>query len=146
MKKLFKKPKKETFTDIVIYSYIFPEGIYVGYSFKNLDDIKFIFKNIIRSYPLSELLDKYDSIKPKIIKTVNLRKYGDDYDYDEIYKYMREAIDECGYKPARLLNKNLKLYGYDDDDIEKQEINLKIFFSDNDDDDDKPGRKRTKSF
>ena len=148
MKKFIKKHKKEKFVDIIIYSFIFPEGIYVGHA-KDLDNIKYIFKILpfSLSYPVSYLLDKYDSIKPKIMKTVNLRKYGSDYNIYELYKYMREAIDECGYKPSRLLNKDLKKFGYNNDDVKKQKINIDIFFNNEYDDDDVDlGGKRRKSF
>ena len=142
LRQLFKKPKEEPIVEAIIYSYKFPEGTYVGHSYnKDLEGLKFVMTRIIFSFPISYLLEKYNFIKPKIIKTFTIRKYD-----DEIYKYMREAIDECGYSPLRLLNKNLKLYGYTDDDIKKQKINMDIFFNNKYDSDVDLSKKRRRSF
>ena len=117
------KPK-DPIVKTEIYSYIFPEGIYVGYTTIGLDYVEYFFKTF-HLIPISWFVLEYNFIKPKVIKTVMLRRYD-----KEIYKYMREAIDECGYKPECLLNKNLHLYGYGIDVIKKQAEYLKLNFYD----------------
>ena len=127
--------KKITTRDFKIFSYEFPEGVFIGYqSSQDIDEHKRFFANYsYYLFPLSDLLVKYDFVKAKLLRTFTINNYkGFEKSLEEIYKNIREVIDENGYKPYSLLNKNLKLYGFDDDVIKKQKVNLEIFFGDYD--------------
>lgn len=108
IRKLFKNKKhKDPILKTEIYTYQFPNGkVYVGFTTNGLNYIDWFHRTF--SNPVLPYLYKYSVIKPRVIKTVMLRKFD-----DEIYKYMREVMDERGYNPQCLLNRNLKLYGYD---------------------------------
>ena len=95
---MFKDPIKK----IQIYSYQFPNGkVYVGYTSRGLEWVDWCHRTFSSS-PLYQYVHNYKIIKPRLEKTVMGSVYG-----DEIYKHIREVIDECGFDPQCLLNKNL---------------------------------------
>ena len=109
IRNLCKKPEEEDpIKKIEIYSYQFPDGkAYVGYTSHGLEQAEW-FHQSFSSNPIFQHVHNFTVIKPRLKKTVMTRLYG-----DEIYKHMREVMDKCGFDPQCLLNRNLKLYGYD---------------------------------
>ena len=112
IRKLFKKEEK--FEEFLILSYEFPEGIVICYKlvngYKDFDYYYYFNFNL----PIYDLVSKYKYIKPKILKTVKISKH------EQLYEYIRKTIDECGYKPYRILNKDISLFGFNDDDVIKK--------------------------
>lgn len=121
--------RTKIYNNVKIYSYTFPEGIYIGY-IANLSNAR-IYDIIFNEFPISYLLKKYNSIEPKIIKTVNIKFKKGNYEdfYNQIYDYMRDAVYECGYKTSRLLNQNLERMGYNGVVVQNQKKNMDFYFN-----------------
>ena len=94
---------------VQIYTYHFPDGkIYIGFTSASLKFHENEHKTVRSISPIKKYLtsgEKYEG--PILEKTVTL----DIYD-DELYKIQRKILDKYTNDTTKIINKNLKLFGY----------------------------------